>query len=314
VTRVENQIQIDAARAVAEVSTTELGDALGRGRPFVIRSEARLLHAASFYNLETLRAVGGGKIIQVEHMHRWNGARLTTTLAQFIADIDESEFYWRQAGTNSLGLAAPDLPVPVGARSDMRFFDYLWVGPRGTIQTFHQDHRDEIVVNENMFCQLVGSKYAALADPSDSDYFTSRPLTPKTRRHSAASPFDPRTRRCCATFQETMLHGGDLLYVPRRYWHYMESLSVSLSISRWWFPARVVEILYSAATRSGAEVHRPGRASWEADAAEVGGEELLYDYIRKLPDNQRYAILAALERSYGRGVFDGRTDRNPDHL
>jgi len=30
------------------------------------------------------------------------------------------------------------------------------------------------------------------------------------------------------------LHAGDLLYVPRRWWHHVRSLSSSISVSIWW--------------------------------------------------------------------------------
>lgn len=37
-----------------------------------------------------------------------------------------------------------------------------------------------------------------------------------------------------APYEECILGPGDLLYIPPGCWHYVRSLSVSLSISFWW--------------------------------------------------------------------------------
>ena len=30
------------------------------------------------------------------------------------------------------------------------------------------------------------------------------------------------------------LHAGDMLYIPRKWWHHVASVAASLSISYWW--------------------------------------------------------------------------------
>lgn len=37
-----------------------------------------------------------------------------------------------------------------------------------------------------------------------------------------------------ATYVECILEPGDMLYIPPRYWHYVRSLEISLSVSFWW--------------------------------------------------------------------------------
>jgi ribosomal protein L16 Arg81 hydroxylase len=37
-----------------------------------------------------------------------------------------------------------------------------------------------------------------------------------------------------ARFQEVMLLPGDLLYIPARTWHYVRSLSTSISVNYWY--------------------------------------------------------------------------------
>ena len=34
--------------------------------------------------------------------------------------------------------------------------------------------------------------------------------------------------------QDTLLRPGDMLYIPPGWWHYVQSLSVSFSVSFWW--------------------------------------------------------------------------------
>lgn len=109
----------------------------------------------------------------------------------------------------------------------------LWIGPAGTCSKFHYDE------DENLFWQLYGQKRFILAAPSATDnlYPTNRswgdgysPVDPKQ------PDFDAFPRFAGVTCHEVVLEPGDLLYLPPGWWHDVTSLSVSVSVSRLWWP------------------------------------------------------------------------------
>ena len=36
------------------------------------------------------------------------------------------------------------------------------------------------------------------------------------------------------SFKDCILHPGEMLYIPPKYWHFVKALDVSFSISFWW--------------------------------------------------------------------------------
>ena len=87
---------------------------------------------------------------------------------------------------------------------------------------------------DNFFAQVHGTKDAILAAPEDArnlhvfpDAHTKSqvaPATPDLRVH-------PRFRR--ATLLEARLEPGDVLFLPRGWWHYFASSERSISLSCW---------------------------------------------------------------------------------
>jgi hypothetical protein len=78
-----------------------------------------------------------------------------------------------------------------------------------------------------------------------------------------------------ATLLEGILGPGDVIYIPRNYWHYVRALERSISISFWWNPCRLMEVvrLLSSANEPRAEELRlQGRTTLTGDdIAEFGG-------------------------------------------
>jgi hypothetical protein len=107
----------------------------------------------------------------------------------------------------------------------------MWIGPKGTIQTFHQDNHDDVVVNSNLFMQMAGSKYAAVALDVDSTIFEANSILTGYRRHSSVSPFDPDLREAAPTLSHAVLFPGDILFIPPRAWHYFQSLLSMIGVA-----------------------------------------------------------------------------------
>lgn len=107
-----------------------------------------------------------------------------------------------------------------------------WIGPKGTISPLHYDPK------HNLLCQVIGTKKIILASPDD---------TPNLYPHESSmllgntSQIDaenvdyekfPLVRN--VKLMEVILHEGDMLYIPKHFWHFVKSLSTSFSVSFWW--------------------------------------------------------------------------------
>ncbi|TKA63483.1 hypothetical protein B0A55_09611 [Friedmanniomyces simplex] len=124
-----------------------------------------------------------------------------------------------------------------------------WLGPKGTKTPLHTDPY------HNVLCQVVGYKYVRLYPPSETDRLYPRGVDEKginmenTSRvdmsrlwslvhDSLAEEVDQENREFPlfqeARFVEAVLGPGDSLYVPLGWWHYVESLTTSFSVSFWW--------------------------------------------------------------------------------
>ncbi|XP_058065749.1 bifunctional peptidase and arginyl-hydroxylase JMJD5 [Anopheles bellator] len=105
-----------------------------------------------------------------------------------------------------------------------------WLGPRGTVSPLHTDPC------HNLLCQVFGSKLVILARPEDTanlyphDHFILNNTSRVDARHLDYERF-PLLKE--VRFYRLTLHRGEALYIPPKWWHYVESLSPSFSVSFW---------------------------------------------------------------------------------
>jgi ribosomal protein L16 Arg81 hydroxylase len=129
--------------------------------------------------------------------------------------------------------AFPDLKADVDfsliSSHKLRNLVYAWIGPKGTITGYHADWAD------NVLAQVYGTKRIDLVSPTqDACMYPSAKFEFRTKLSSIEPDNCDRDRY--PLFQQaqvltTILHPGEMIFIPRGWWHRVESLSKSISIN-----------------------------------------------------------------------------------
>ncbi|KAM3961571.1 jumonji domain containing 5 [Aphomia sociella] len=106
-----------------------------------------------------------------------------------------------------------------------------WFGPKGTVSALHHDPK------RNLLTQVVGAKQIFLFSPNDTEYLY--PHEHELLNNTAqVDPREPDLEKYPnyknAKPYYCVLRPGQMLYIPPKWWHFVESLSVSMSVSFWW--------------------------------------------------------------------------------
>ena len=111
-----------------------------------------------------------------------------------------------------------------------------WLGPAGTVSPLHTDP------HHNLLSQAVGRKYVRLYAPSlapalyphEEPSKMSNSSRVDVRRDSAELAAEGFPLFLAAPYEDCVLSAGDMLYVPPGWFHYVQSLTSSFSVSFWW--------------------------------------------------------------------------------
>lgn len=125
-----------------------------------------------------------------------------------------------------------DLRVPEFCPSAPWSVTRFWMSPSDTGSAMHQDLPD------NLLAQIIGRKRLVLVPPADSWRMYRHPLTshlPQCSRVDAERPDFTRFPRFARARQlHVELAAGELLYLPRLWWHQARSLEFSVTVNHWW--------------------------------------------------------------------------------
>jgi lysine-specific demethylase 8 len=210
-------------------------------QPGVFRNAVRhwpAISNRSWNNLEYLNRLGGHRLVPVEIGSSYTQKNWTQKIIpfnEFLSSLTDSKSIVYLAQFNLLDHVKElecDISVPdyCYAKQSEEPIINIWMGPRGTVSPCHHDPYD------NIFAQIVGYKYIRLFSPDSNLY-----PYPADQMLSNTSQIDVENEKDLEKYPDFPIHGyqdiilgpGDLLYIPKGWWHYVRSLSVSFSASFW---------------------------------------------------------------------------------
>jgi len=128
-------------------------------------------------------------------------------------------------------------PVPCDGRLVTSEPPRAWIGGRGSITPPHCDPKDNILV------QISGEKFCRLYPPGS----VMHTFSEAGRTHVSRVPVQKLTRSEVEErfpgfptqkgFEDVILRPGDALFIPRGWFHYVQSMSPSISVNMWLDPA-----------------------------------------------------------------------------
>lgn len=254
------------ARRVSEVDAANLPcatffcDYLQRGNPLIIRNHLAAERWAAldyFTDLRNLHASAGGRLVPInlgsplvgyggvvhwplrrlieEHLlpsnatHELSPSNPVDEEAQCkVAYCSQHHLLHQHTELQEL-LAVP--PYTVGRELSPA---NLWIGTRGTVTSLHSDPSD------NLLCQVAGFKYFRLYGLDQTAYLyatvqrgnnTNSFGTSPVRVEAPIPPGHALFER--AEYVEGVLAPGDMLFLPKSVWHYVRSLTTSVSVNFW---------------------------------------------------------------------------------
>jgi len=201
---------------------------------------------ASRWTFDTLRGQAGDRVVKVLLDLPRSGGVLHGGQELYEREMPFGAFLERAAGNGLeapcyLGYTRPAELIPGYARafdfapltfaSDHSTDTRLWIGSAGTCSGLHSDLKD------NVFAQVAGAKRVILVPFRETrlvypflDNIVNSRVDPE---HLDAGRF-PRFLR--ASVRTVTVRPGDVLFIPRGWWHYLRSESPSISINHWFGP------------------------------------------------------------------------------
>ncbi len=208
----------------------------GPAAPAVLRRAASSWSAVLDWSPEYIAQRYGGMVIEpsvdlpdteVPYEFRDGDYRRTLTIAEFVPLMKSgNRCYVDQVSIRRFTGAEADFSFDPFAPRDVKDVVF-WMGAN-TRSGLHYDYVD------NFFAQVHGTKDVILAAPESArnlhvfaDCHTKSQVAPQ---HPDLKKF-PRFRR--ATLLQARLEPGDVLFLPRGWWHYFASSESSISLSCW---------------------------------------------------------------------------------
>lgn len=108
------------------------------------------------------------------------------------------------------------------------FQTYSWISPKGSASPLHYD------LPHNIFAQILGEKIFLITPPLSRQRMQAYPLSSQASHISRIEPDpDMRANLPWENFFYAHLFPGDILVLPSCWWHYVYSVTNSVSVNGW---------------------------------------------------------------------------------
>ena len=258
------------------------------------------------WDFDWFKAELGGLSVQAQIGERltgrWQEMRLDTAIRRM--RVDEDRVCIRQFQVFD---QRPDLleyvPNPRYCPKDRWIMPSLWLSPAGSIQPFHQDHLTPFDGIANCLAQVCGTKSVRLVSPEYDDVMDRYPPGHSNSHFSRLTGSCTDLESVAQLDEVPVWHGeleaGDILFIPCRYWHFLESHSESVSVSYWWRPSRIAELVFLIRSqRNAADLRALIRANQNLitveDVEDFGGVSRVSAGLQALPLSERKIMLKML--------------------
>jgi hypothetical protein len=224
-----------------------------RSRPVLIQGALDQWPGRESWSIEYLRERFGERMVPVgrvsDHRLAHDGERGIehdeVRLADYLEDIESAPSSYLMTLLHErlpeLIEEAPRLPFAPPTRWSVH---KLWVSHPDTRSPLHQDLPD------NLYAHLSGVKQVKLYRPRDGRFMYRYPLTSRVPQVSQVDAYEPDSQRfprfAKASPIALTLHPGDVLYIPRLWWHQFRSTTVSISVNYWWASGITAPAIYAA--------------------------------------------------------------------
>jgi Cupin-like domain len=221
--------------------------------PIVIKGGVKKWKAISTWSIDTLRAKFGSLLIQVAwasdgvfrgdpvdgfaNTRRIRFDRFIDVVAGRTISNRGGKYYLAQHSLSPDGDMASllqDIEEPDCFEKSLLQVTNLWLGSTGNISPLHFDR------SNNFLCQVSGTKRLILFDPNQSDRLYPFPETsriPHLAQIDIDNPdFDKFPKSKYAASIEATVNAGDMIFIPRYWWHQVYSVSTSISVNFWYKP------------------------------------------------------------------------------
>ena len=132
-----------------------------------------------------------------------------------------------------------DIDFRLLTKHKIKNYVFCWIGPKGTVSGYHTDWAD------NILAQIYGRKRVCLVAPEQSRYMypSSKYETGSILSSVDANHYDEKKYPLFqkATQMATVINPGEIIFIPRGWWHHVESLDKSISVNN--FGLNLKEVL-----------------------------------------------------------------------
>lgn len=138
-------------------------------------------------------------------------------------------------------LLSEDYSVPMYCRRRIFMKKNLWLGGSGTTSGLHYD------MMHNLVAQVVGKRRVVLFAPEERRNLYPHPVRSLNWHHSPVRIEAPDLARfprlARAQAVEIELGAGDMLFIPRGWWHHFASLERAIAVNFFWVTPRLAPTL-----------------------------------------------------------------------